>query len=101
MLTYDDALNMNYYKKTSFTGSMKGMRFVIKKDSVETEDPEKPDTIFHVWVWPGPYNYDSTDDSLKTDATFPFTEEGRKQSVDWVNQMYEENISKWPKTIKL
>ena len=29
MLTYDDALNLNYYKKTTFTGWMNGMRFLI------------------------------------------------------------------------
>ena len=28
MLTYDDALNLNYYKKTTFTGWMNGMRFL-------------------------------------------------------------------------
>ena len=28
MLTYDDALNLNYYKKTTFTGWMNGMRSV-------------------------------------------------------------------------
>ena len=25
MLTYDDALNLNYYKKTTFTGWMNGI----------------------------------------------------------------------------
>ena len=32
MLTYDDALNLNYYKKTTFTGWMNGMRFLIKRE---------------------------------------------------------------------
>ena len=49
MLTYDDALNLNYYKKTTFTGWMGGMRFLIKR-----ETPEDADAIFHVWIWPGP-----------------------------------------------
>ncbi len=45
MLTYDDALNLNYYKKTTFTGWMNGMRFLIKREEPvikeATEDTRK------------------------------------------------------------
>lgn len=79
MLTYDDALNMNYYKKTSFTGWMGSLRYKIAMDGDETKQ-------FHVWIWPAPYNFESTADELKQEAFFPFNEEGRRQSVDWVNE---------------
>ena len=92
MLTYDDALNLNYYKKTTFTGWMGGMRFLIKR-----ETSEDADAIFHVWIWPGPYIFDMTDDSLKRENTFPFSEEGKKQAVDWINTEYEANIKYWPR----
>lgn len=92
MLTYDDALNLNYYKKTSFTGWTGGMRFLIKR-----ETPEDGDAIFHVWIWPGPYIFDLTDDSLKREKTFPFSEEGKKLAVDWINEEYEANIKYWPR----
>lgn len=92
VFSYDDALNMEFYKKSSYTGWTGGMRFKIAK-----EVPEEGDALFHVWVWPGPYIFDLTDDALKTDATFPFTEEGRKQSVDWINEQYESRIKEWPK----
>ena len=92
MLTYDDALNLNYYKKTTFTGWMGGMRFLIKR-----ETPEDADSIFHVWIRPGPYIFDKTDDSLKREHTFPFSEEGKKQAVDWINEEYEANIKYWPR----
>ena len=77
MLTYDDALNLNYYKKTTFTGWMNGMRFLIKreepviKEATEDTPEEKGEPIFHAWIWPGPYIFDLTDDSKKTDNTFP------------------------------
>lgn len=87
MLTYDDALNLNYYKMTSFTGWMGGMRFLITKE----------DELFHAWIWPGPYIFDLTDDSLKTDKTFPFTDEGKKECVDWINETYETRIKEWPR----
>lgn len=92
MLTYDDVLNLNYHKKTSFSGWMGGMRFLIKREVLENED-----TIFHVWIWPGPYIFTETEDSLKQDITFPFSEEGKKQAVDWINQQYENPDNNWPK----
>lgn len=104
MLTYDEVLNMNYYKKTSYTGWMGGMRFLIKKEQpptpevVEGEEPlPAPDPLFRVWIWPGPYIYDLTDVSKKFTATFPFTEEGRCQSVDWINDQYELHKDLWTK----
>ena len=84
MLTYDDALNLNYYKKTTFTGWSKPIRFLIKKDTLEDET-----TIFHAWVWPEPYIFELTDDNLKVDFTAPFTEEGKMQVVDWINSQQE------------
>ena len=53
MLTYDDALNLNYYKKTTFTGWMNGMRFLIKreepviKEATEDTPEEKGAPIIH------------------------------------------------------
>lgn len=105
MLSYDDALNLNYYKKTTFTGWMGKIRFLIKMEKhkyqvpdpegkldesgnplmIEKEDPPQ----FHVWVWPAPYIFDLTPDSEKVDAIFPFNEEGKRQAVDWVNSHLE------------
>ena len=31
MITTEDILNMNFYKKEKFTGSYKGMRYLVKK----------------------------------------------------------------------
>ncbi len=94
MLTYDEALNLNYYKKTHFTGWMNPLRFLIKKE--ENADGE---SIFHAWVWPGPYIFDKTDDMLKIDNTAPFTEEGKCQIVDWINEQYETYKDIWSKKI--
>ena len=49
MLTSDEVLNLNYYKKTSYTGWINGMRFLIRREA-----PEEGDAFFHAWVWPGP-----------------------------------------------
>ena len=103
MLTYDDALNLNYYKKTTFTGWMNGMRFLIKreepviKEATEDTPEEKGEPIFHAWIWPGPYIFDLTDDSKKTDNTFPFTDDGKKQCVDWINEVISAHSNDYPK----
>lgn len=94
MLTYDEALNLNYYKKTTFTGWMNPLRFLIKR-----EENEENGAYFHAWVWPGPYIFDQTDDSLKIDHTAPFTDEGKEQIVDWINEQYELHKNVWSKKI--
>ncbi len=100
MLTYDDALNLDYYKKTSFTGWTGKMRFKIErvepviKEATETEPAQKGPAEFHVCLWPAPYIYDLTEDTLKIRATFPFTIEGRNQAVDWINEQAEKVFNK-------
>ncbi len=94
MLTYDEALNLNYYKKTSFSGWMSPIRFLIKQ-----EKPEEGDPIFHAWVWPGPYIFEKADESKKIDTTAPFSEEGKKMIVDWINEQYELHKEDWSRKI--
>lgn len=86
MIKTEDILNLNFYKKEKFTGSYQGMRYLIKKD----ED------VFIATIWPGPYNFASTPDEQKTVASFPFTEEGKKQVVDWMNEQWKSRQDEWP-----
>ena len=112
MFTYDDALNMNYYKKTSYTGWMGGMRFLLKQEKVTEEIPDPDGALaedgtpvtttreysqFHCWIWPGPYIFDFTPPEKKVDRIFPFTDEGRRQAVDWINEVYESRKEEWPR----
>ena len=82
MITTEDILNMNFYKKEKFTGSYLGMRYLIKKDSKDGSD------VFSVCIWPGPYNFETTGEDLKTYADFPFTPEGKQLAVDWMNEQW-------------
>lgn len=100
MITTDDILNMNFYKKETFTGSYKGMRYRLKKETEElpgeTEDapPVKRD-YFLCHVWPGPYNFAITPEEEKLSATFPFSAEGKQSAVDWMNEQWNAR-QKWP-----
>ena len=102
MLTYDEVLNLNYYKKTSYTGWMEGMRFLIKQEQPKVIDPDSQeekdgDPVFHIWIWPGPYIYDLTPAEKKLTAHFPFSEEGKRQAVDWINEQFTLHKNEWPK----
>jgi len=90
MLSYDEALNLNYYKKTSFTGWMSPIRFLVKQ-----EKPEDGEPFFHAWVWPGPYAFEKADKKAMLDTTAPFNEDGKKQIVDWINQQFETYKDIW------
>ena len=50
MITYDEVLNLNYYKKTTYTGWLGGMRFKIKRETPEGSDGEAAEPIFRVWI---------------------------------------------------
>lgn len=108
MITSDDILNMNFYKKEKFTGSYQGMRYLIKKDAIPAApsdstgadaspaDAPAMTDVFRVTIWPGPYNFASTDDDKKTSATFPFTPEGKEAVVAWLNEQWQSRKSEWP-----
>lgn len=93
MITTEDVLNMNFYKKEKFTGSYKGMRYLLKKDILEippdnSDVPTENRTIFRCYIWPGPYNFETTPDDKKLMAEFPFSEDGKQAAVDWMNEQW-------------
>ena len=45
MITAEDILNMNFYKKEKFTGSYKGMRYLVKKEKDDAAPPSGLDLI--------------------------------------------------------
>lgn len=96
MLTADEVLNLNYYEKTSYSGWINGMRFLIRR-----EQDGETDAVFHAWVWPGPYIFDLTEDEKKLDFTAPFSVEGKQTVVNWINEQYEQHGDLWSKERKI
>lgn len=124
MITTEDILNMNFYKKEAFTGSFLGMRYRIAKEAVPLPAANTPaegsgasdapvegsgasdasaqavtTDCFRVFIWPGPYAFAATSESEKTSAVFPFTEEGRRQVVDWLNEQWAAKKDVWAATM--
>ena len=83
MIDLDGMISIPYLKKTVFTGSHKGMNFMIKKAGSEEGDKIRST------VWPGPFNFAVTEDEKKTSRDFAFSQEGLKEAVAWLNEYYE------------
>lgn len=101
MITENDIMPLNYFKKEPFSGSDRGMRYRIEKSEVETKIPKlnedgteaepeiKVDKYLKVTVWPQPFSYECTEEELMESISFPFNEEGRAQVLPWLNESYE------------
>ena len=102
----EDILGFNFFQYGSpYTGECGGMHFRMERNPLENvvfnHDPHKNDeALFNVIVWRGPFNYDTTTHK-KTTSQFPFTEEGRIEAVEWLNERYAERTDYWAEGIPL
>ncbi len=84
MIERNDILSIPYLKKTTFSGSYQGMRFLMKMDKGE----EKNTLV--ATCWEEPYSYDAVRDEDKISEVFEFSEEGIRQAVDWLNENWKQ-----------
>lgn len=80
---------LNYIKKEEYTGSMKGMRYMLKKKDMEEE------TRLEVIIWPEPLGYAKTAENKKQRVDFTFSQEGLEEAVDWLNEQYVNQKALW------
>jgi hypothetical protein len=91
MIEYKDVLSFSFYKYNQpFTGSYKGMRYrIVRQPAMEDENgAEISPECLQVIIWPEPFAFEETDLDLMTEKRFPFSEEGRIQAVDWLNERH-------------
>lgn len=87
MIDRDHFMPVNFFKKEAFTGSERGMRFMVRKQ----ED------VLEAYVWPEPYGFAATPDEQKQRAEFEFNPEGILSAVDWINERREADTEMWDK----
>ena len=80
---------LNYIKKEEYSGSMEGMRYMLKRGRSGEED------IIRVTIWPEPLNLVKTPDDLKETIDVPLTAEGVEQAREWINEQYERRREHW------
>ncbi|MBQ1993123.1 MAG: hypothetical protein II243_01500 [Lachnospiraceae bacterium] len=83
MLTRADFLSLNFVKKEDFTGSHRGMRFMLHQEIIDEEKKLK------VWIWSEPLGFEATPDENKISELFEFSEEGLTLAIEWMNERYE------------
>ncbi|MCI8454219.1 MAG: hypothetical protein HFE84_06350 [Lachnospiraceae bacterium] len=76
-------VSIPYLKKAVFTGSHKGMCFLLRSQT------SGEDMLLQAAAWPGPFNFSATDEEKKVYQEFAFSEEGLLEAVDWLNESYE------------
>lgn len=79
------SISLNFLKKENYTGSMQGMRYMLRKEGEKLE----------VTIWPEPFSYQATKQELKQSNEFEFSNEGKEQALDWVNKQYEQQKELW------
>lgn len=86
MLNKENFHILNYVKKEEYTGSMDGMRYMLKKT---------PEGEMEVIIWPEPYAYAYTEENLKIRKIFELSEMGVENACDYLNEQYELQKDLW------
>lgn len=94
MIDLSGMISIPFLKKSVFTGSHKGMRYLLRKDAKESEEaadgePAKTETVLTTVIWPEPFNYVTTAEEKKHSRQFSFDQEGIQAAVAWMNEEYE------------
>lgn len=73
-----------YIKKERFTGSYKGVRYLLEKK--ETDEGK----FITACAWPEPLCFEKTDELLKHFMDFDFSQEGLEEAWQWLSDKQEE-----------
>ncbi|MBQ6660793.1 MAG: GNAT family acetyltransferase [Lachnospiraceae bacterium] len=92
MVLRKDLLSIGFYRLSPFHGSDGPLSYRIENFKIEdgVDDKGNPKMKIgglRVITYPGPYNYENTDDSLKVSKDFPFAPESLDAIVDYLNSL--------------
>lgn len=80
---------LNYIKKEEYSGSMDGMRYMLKKITKEDEN------VLEVTIWPEPLGFHATPEEEKQRLILPLTVEGVSEAADYLNEQYLQQKERW------
>ncbi len=82
MVQRKDLLSLGFYRLSPFHGSDRALSYRIEKI-----EEVKAITGLRVTTYPGPYNFQNTDDSLKETKDFPFEAASLDAITDYLNSL--------------
>lgn len=94
MIDLHGVISMPFLKKSRFTGSYRGMRYVLQKkenvvEEADGDTPAKTETVLQAVIWPEPLNFENTAQEKKHSRDFPFDQDGLWAAVAWLNEEHE------------
>ena len=92
MVLRKDLLSLGFYKSSPFYGSDRALHYKINKiqeeDGVDSKGKTKYKIVgLRVITFPGPYNFENTDDTLKVSKDFPFEDAALDAIVEYLNSL--------------
>lgn len=102
-LKNSDTHHLNFFDYgVPFTGSLGGlfgMQFRITRDPMvnliyNKDERDNPDARLVGEVWAGPLAYSNMAPEDITSKRFAFTEEGKEELVNWLNEIYEKEYKR-------
>lgn len=93
MIDLHGDISIPYLKKSRFTGSYRGMRYLLQKAEViiseaAGEEPAVTESVIRAVIWPEPFSFEATSEEKKHSRDFPFDLDGLWASVNWLNEEY-------------
>ena len=85
---------LNYIKKEEYSGSMDGMRYMLKRVKSGEEDK------IRVTIWPEPFGINKTPEEEKQSVEVALSEDGVNEAADWLNAMNKEQEEKWKGSLR-
>lgn len=89
MFNSNTILSLNYYSYGKpFTGSINGKRYRIMmfKEGSKEENNEKK--YLKLWIYPEPFSFENTDESLMEISVFDFSPEGYEELLKYLNDYF-------------
>lgn len=95
-IAYETVFCLNFFNyKTPFFGSFRELRYKIECSKEERENAadgtKTVEKFLDATVWKGPCSFEATTEE-KQKKRFPFSEEGRCQVIDWLNEISEQAL---------
>lgn len=83
MFNSNTILSFNFYSYGKpFTGSYNGKRYRIIM--VKEEDVK----YLKLWIYPEPFSFENTDESLMETSVFEFSQEGYDKLLEYLNEYF-------------
>ncbi len=96
MIDLHGQISAAFVKKSRFTGSFQGMRYLLQKaeravkgaEGEQDKAEKAAETVLEAVIWPEPFSFEKTEDEKKHGRDFPLSEEGLWEAVDWLNEEF-------------